>query len=86
MPTSVGGQFLSIALEFLNDRRQCMCSDGKVSASVNVVSGVPQDSILRPLLFILYPCEFFHIVREHLIGYANNITIYSAIHRPFLHH
>ena len=27
--------------------------DGKVSASINVVSGVPQVSILGPLLFIL---------------------------------
>ena len=36
----VGGQFLSIVSELLSDRRQRMRLDGKVSASVDVVSGV----------------------------------------------
>ena len=50
----IGRQFLSIVSEFLSDRRQLVHLDGKVSASVDVVSGVPQGSVLGPLLFILY--------------------------------
>ena len=38
---SIGGQFLSIVSEFLSDRRQRGCLDGKVNVSVDVVSGVP---------------------------------------------
>ena len=49
----VGKQFSSIASEFLRYRRQRVRLDGKVSASVDVVSGVPQGSVLGPLLFIL---------------------------------
>ena len=56
----VGGQFLSIVSEFLSDRRQRPRLDGKVSESVDVVSGVSQASILGPLLFILYPSKIFH--------------------------
>ena len=41
----VGGQFLSIVSEFLSNRRQHVRLDGKVSASVIVVSGVPQGSV-----------------------------------------
>ena len=37
-----GRQFLSIVSEFLSDRRQRVRLDGKVSASVDVVSGMPR--------------------------------------------
>ena len=36
------GPFLSIVSEFLSDKRQRVRLDGKVSASVDVVSGVLQ--------------------------------------------
>ena len=39
----------SCSSEFYNDRRQRACLNGKVSASVDVVSGVPQGSVLGPL-------------------------------------
>ena len=45
---------MSIVLEFFNDKRQRMSLDGKVSASVIVVSGVPKGSVLGPLLSILH--------------------------------
>ena len=47
-PIGVKGQFLLIITEFLIDRRQRVLLDGKVSESVDVVSGVPQSSVLRP--------------------------------------
>ena len=64
----VGGQFLSAVLQFLSDRRQRVRFNGKISVSVDVVSKVPQGSVLGPLLFILYTSEFFHIVGNHMVG------------------
>ena len=64
----VGRQFLCILSELLSDRRQRERLDGKVSASVDVVSGVIQGSVLEPLLFILYTFELFHIVENHMVG------------------
>ena len=49
--------------------------NGRVSASVDVVSGVTQGCVLEPLLFILYTSELFHIVRNHIVGYADDTTI-----------
>ena len=46
----VGGQFLSIVLEFLCDKRQRVRLDGKVSASVDVVSRVPEGSFFRAVV------------------------------------
>ena len=73
---------MSIVSEFLTDRRQRVRVDGKVSVSVNVVSGVAQGSVLRLLLCILYTSEFYHIVWNDIAGYAADSTIYSAISRP----
>ena len=73
---------MPIVSEFLSNRRQRVRLDGKVIASVNVVSGVPQGSILGSLLFILYISELFHIVGNHIMGYADDTTIYAVILRP----
>ena len=71
-----GWQFLSTVTEFLCDRRQRVRLDVKVGASVDVVSRVPQGSILRPLLFILYTSEIFHIVVNHIVGQQAEKTIF----------
>ena len=75
---------MSIVLEFLSDRRQCMHLEGKVSASVNLVSGVTQLNVLGPLLYILYTSEIFHIVGNYIMGYADDTTINAVIPRRFL--
>ena len=56
--------------------------DCKGSASVDVVSGMSQYSVLEPLLFILYTFEGFHIVGNHIVGWADNMTIYAVISSP----
>ena len=75
----VGGQFLSIVSEILSDRKQRVRLDGKVSASVNGISRVSQDSVLGTLLFILYTSEFFHIVENPIVGYTDDSTIYALL-------
>ena len=44
--------------------------DGKVSASVVVITGGLQVTVLEQLLFMLYAFELFHIVWNHIEGYA----------------
>ena len=78
----VEGQLLPIVSEFLSDRRHHLRLDGKVNASVDVVSEVPQGCVLILLLFILYICELFHIVGNHIVSYADDTTIYALIPRP----
>ena len=77
----IGRQFLFIVSEYFSDRWQRVGLDGKVSASVSVISGVSQGSVLGPLLFILYTSELFHIVANHIGGYVDDTTIYAVIAR-----
>ena len=51
---SVNGSFLKWFQEYLHNRKQCVLFQGHHSGFKNVVSCVPQGSILGPLLFIMY--------------------------------
>ena len=62
----IGGSVLSILTHFLLDRSQYVMVDGCRSKLVNVVSDVPQGSILGPLLFLLYTSELFSILENKL--------------------
>ena len=50
----IGGTVLTWFKNFLADRRQCTRINGKVSLFLGIFSGVPQGSILGPLLFSIY--------------------------------
>ena len=69
-----GGSDLSILTQFLSNRSQQVMVDGCRSKQVNVVSGVPQGSVLGPLLFLLYTSELFSILKNKLIGYADQLS------------
>ena len=56
--------------------------DGCRSKLVNVVSGVPQGSVLGKLLFLLYTSELFSILENKLIGYADDSTLIIVVTSP----
>ena len=55
----IGGSVLSVLSQFLSNRSQYVSVDGCRSKLVNVVSGVPQGSVLGQLLFFCTPRNFF---------------------------
>ena len=50
---------LSIMTKFLSNKSQHVMVDGYWSKLDNIVSGVMQGSVLRPLLFFLHISELF---------------------------
>ena len=75
----IGGSVLSILTQFLP---QQVMVDGCRSKLVNVASGVPQGSVLGPLLFLLYTSELFSILENELIGYADDSTLMAVVPFP----
>ena len=53
--------------------------DGCRSKLINIVSGVPQGSVLGPLLFLLYTSELFSILENKLVGYADDSTLMAVV-------
>ena len=78
----VGGSFLSMIREFLLARQHCVAVDGCCGDTADVVSGVPQGSVLGPLLFILYTADMFALTENLLISYADDSTLISICRDP----
>ena len=74
----IGGSVLSILTQFLSNRSQQVVVDGCRSKLVNV-SGVPQGSVLGPLLFLLFTSELFSILENKQISYADNSTLIAVV-------
>ena len=50
----ISGDLLNWIKSFLSDRTQCVNVDGKLSKLVKVISGIPQGSVIGPLLFVIF--------------------------------
>ena len=73
------GQAHSLIKSFLNGRTQCVLIDGSYCEDKSIETGVPQGSILVPVLFILYLLPLRSLLNEFLAShqiYADDITIY----------
>ena len=55
---------MSVLTQFLSNQSQHVVVDGCRSKLANVVSGVPQGSVLGPQLVVLYTAELFSIVEN----------------------
>ena len=63
----------------MSDRRQRVVVGDGVSNWSNVTSGVPQGSILGPLLFVIYVNELPDVVRNTLFLFADDTKLFSRI-------
>ena len=52
--SGISDKILNIVTDFLSFRKQRVVLNGQASPCVNIEGGVPQGSILGPLLFVIY--------------------------------
>ena len=80
---SVGitGDVWSWLRSYLSDRSQRVLVNNSLSCSLPVKSGVPQGSILGPLLFIIYVNDLCDKVENSTIfKFADDLKCFKAIH------
>ena len=75
----IHGEALEWIAAFLNNRRQRVRVNGQLSQFQPVLSGVPQGSILGPILFTLFVNNIPDELRNIISMYADDTKIYAAV-------
>ena len=72
----IEGKLLKWIEIFLTFRKHCVLVNGAASSWTEVVSGVPQGSVLGPILFILYITDLTNVVICDMKIFADDTKIY----------
>ena len=76
----IRGDLLNWFRSYLTNRSQRVLINGHYSEWLPVLSGVPQGSILGPLLFILYVDDLYSLIRSSSLRmYADDVALYAEI-------
>jgi len=75
----INGSMLNWFSSFLTTRRQRIVINGCVSDLSPVSSGVPQGSILGPILFILYINDLPSVVGSTMRIFADDVALYCSV-------
>jgi hypothetical protein len=77
----VGGKVLGWISDFLSGRRQRVVVAGEVSGWAEVLSGVPQGSVLGPVLFICYINDMPDTISSMIYMYADDTKMAGRVDR-----
>ena len=75
----IDGQILSWIESFLTEREQEVRVNGELSKPKHVISGIPQGSVLGPLLFVVYINDLPDVVKSNVLLFADDTKIYRQI-------
>ena len=75
----IEGDLLLWIMAFLSHRKQRVVINGECSKWYPVTSGIPQGSVLGPLLFVLYINDFPNCVSSSAYLFADDTKIYKVI-------
>jgi len=75
----ISGKLLLWIENFLKDRKQRVLVNGSASTWSNVISGIPQGSILGPILFIIYINDIPELLQSTCKLFADDTKLYKVI-------
>ena len=75
----ISGDLLALIQSFLSDRKQRVVLNGKSSQWSTISAGVPQGSVLGPLLFLVYINDLVDNVNSDVKMFADDTSLFSNV-------
>ena len=75
----VSQQIVTWVEDFLRNRTQAVVVDGHSSSPCPVTSGVPQGSVVGPILFLIYINDLPNAVKSNVRLFAADTVIYNTV-------
>ena len=76
----ISGKLFDIITDFLNFRQQRVVLNGQYSLWTIIEAGVPQGSILGPLLFLIYINDLSDDLTTNVKLFADDTSLFSVAH------
>ena len=80
----ISGNLLKLFHNYLKDRKQRVVLNGSFSDYSSIESGVPQGSVLGPLLFLIYINDLEKNIKSNVKFFADDTMLYSIVKDPEL--
>ena len=78
----ISGKLLSLIEDYLRNRKQRVVLNGSSSEYCDINAGVPQGSVLGPLLFLIYINDFEYNLKSKVNFFADDTMLYSIVLSP----
>ena len=76
----VSGNLLKLTRSYLHNRKQRVVINGSCSDYFSIESGVPQGSVLGPLLFLIYINDLERDIKSRIKFFADDTMLFSIVH------
>ena len=76
----ISGNLINLLRDFLNERKQRVVLNWQFSTWKSVNAGVPQGSILGPLLFLIHINDLIEGLSSNAKLFADDTCLFSVIH------
>ena len=80
----ISGNLLNLFKSYLHNRRQRVVLNGSYSEYLCIESGVPQGSVLGPLLFLIYINDLESNIKSNIKFFADDTMLFSTVKDPAL--
>ena len=78
----VSGQLLQLLQDYLSNRKQRVVLNGFPADYLSIESGVPQGSVLGPLLFLIYINDLEKNIKSNVNFFADDTMVFSIVNDP----
>ena len=81
---SISGNLIKLFENYLHNRKQCVVLNGVYSDYAVIESGVPQGSVIGPLLFLIYINDLETNIISNVKFFADDTMLFSIVKDPVI--